>query len=413
MIQNKIRYLVLLATIGLLSILYNEYHMGIIFLTIIGLPFLMFALLSYVYGQVRVELLSAVHVAGKGDTIPISVQISNSSFFPVTGIQLTISYSNSFSGKKHKKDFMVSADAKTKTSVTINLMSEHAGNLIISLSKVRIYDYLKLFSLRRRPAGELKIAVLPVFHEIMEDELLNRSRMQVESDYYSTVKSGDDPSEVFLIREYREGDRPTRIHWKLSMKQGQLMIKEFSDPLNCSMLIFANLCVPMDEDILVYMDALMECALSLSYSFLLKGQIHYFSWYDIRHGCCRRVRIVNEKDLFEAVDGLLQTGPYSGGIDVMTAYLAEHPNDQYTDLFYVTGEVDSPQLNSLSLIKSNIRQIIYVNNTARYSEIHNGKIRIKLPIAEEVMKRLGEMGIGLLSVDTANVSGNMEGLKLG
>ncbi len=413
MIQNKIRYLVLLATIGLLSILYNVYFMGIIFLTVVGLPFLMFALLSYVYGMVRVELVSAIHVAGKGEMIPLSIQITNSSIFPASGIQLTISYSNSFSGKTYKKEFMASADAKSRATVTINLMSEHAGNLEISLSKVKIYDYLKLFSLRRRLKGELKIAILPAFHELTEDELLNRSRMQVESDYFSTVKSGDDPSEVFMIREYREGDRPTRIHWKLSMKQDQLMIKEFSDPLNCSMLIFANLSIPTEEDLLVYMDALMECALSLSYSFLLKGQIHYFSWYDEGHGCCRRVRIVNEKDLFEAVDGLLQTGPYSGGVDVMTAYLAEHPNDQYTDLFYVTGEVNGPQLESLSFIKANIRQIIYVNDTARYSEVHNGSIRIKLPIAEEVMKKLGEMGIGLLSVDTGNVSGNLESLKLG
>ena len=413
MIQNKIRYLVLLATIGLLSILYNEYFMGIIFLTVACLPFLMFALLSYVYGMVRVELVSTVHVAGKGEMIPVSVQINNPTIFPVSGIQLVVSYGNSFSGKKYKKEFMVSPDARTRATVTMNLMSEHAGNLEISLSKIKVYDYLKLFSLRRKLKGELKIAILPVLHEITDDELLNRSRMQIESDYFSTVKSGDDPSEVFMIREYREGDRPTRIHWKLSMKQDQLMIKEFSDPLNCSMLIFANLSVSAEEDVLLYMDALMECALSLSYSFLLKGQIHYFSWYDARHGCCRRVRVVSEKDLFEAVDGLLQTGPYSGGIDIMTAYLAEHPNDQYTDLFYVTGEMDRPQLDSLSLIKANIRQIIYVNDTARYSEIHNGNIRIKLPIAEEVMNKIGEMGIGLLSVDTGNVRSNLEGLKLG
>lgn len=413
MIQNKIRYLVLLATIGLLSILYNEYFMGIIFLTVAGLPFLMFALLSYVYGMLRVELVSPVHVASKGEMIPVSVQIHNPTIFPASGIQLIITYSNSFSGKKYKKEFMVSADARTRATVTMNLMSEHAGNLEIALSKIKVYDYLKLFSLRKKLKGELKIAILPVLHEIMDEELLNRTRMQIESDYFSTVKSGDDPSEVFTIREYREGDRPTRIHWKLSMKQDQLMIKEFSDPLNCSMLIFANLSVAMEEDILVYMDALMECALSLSYSFLLKGQIHYFSWYDGKHGCCRRVRVVSEKDLFEAVDGLLQTGPYSGGIDIITAYLAEHPNDQYTDLFYITGEVDKPQLNSLSLIKANIRQIIYVNDTAKYSEVHNGSIRIKLPIAEEVMNKIGEMGIGLLSVDTGNVSGNLEGLKLG
>jgi hypothetical protein len=267
---------------------------------------------------------------------------------------------------------MVSADRKTRATITCNILSEHAGNLEISLEKVRVFDYLKMFSLRKKCHGDIKVAVLPVLREITEDYLVNRSMMQVESDYYSPVKSGDDPSEVFAIREYREGDRPTRIHWKLSVKQDQLMIKEFSEPMNCSILIFANLSISPEEDVLLYMDALMECALSLSYSFLIKGQIHYFSWYDETHGICRRVRIVKEKDLFEAVDGLLHSGPYSKGVDVMTAYLAEHPNDQYSDLFYVTGEVSKPQLESLSLIKANIRQIIYVNDTGRYSDVHNG-----------------------------------------
>ncbi len=411
MLQNKIKYLALLATIGLLSILYNVYFMGIIFLTVAALPLLMLALLIYLYKRVSVELASTVHVVGKGEVIPVSVQIYNPTIFPASGIRLMISYRNSFSDKTHKKEFIVSADARTRATVALNLMSEHAGNLEIFLTKIRFYDYLRLFSLRRKLKGDLKIAILPVFHEIME-ELTNSSRMQIESDYFSTIKSGDDPSEVFMIREYREGDRPTRIHWKLSMKQDQLMMKEFSDPLNCSMLIFANLSVSM-EDALVYMDALMECALSLSYSFLLKGQIHYFSWYDAKNSCCRRIRVENEKDLFEAVDGLLQTGPYSGGTDIMTAYLAEHPNDQYTDLFYVTGEVDGSQMDSLSLIKANVRQILYVNDTSRYSEVHNGSLRIKLPIAEELVSKLGEMGIGLLSVDTGNVHGNLEALKLG
>jgi hypothetical protein len=204
-----------------------------------------------------------------------------------------------------------------------------------------------------------------------------------------------------------EGDRPQRIHWKLSMKQGQLMIKDFSDPLNCSVLIFANLSVPENENVLVYMDALLECALSLSYTFLLRGQMHYFSWYDKTHGVCRRVRIITEKDLFEALDGLLQAGSYSDGTDVITAYLAEHPNDQYTDLLYVTGEISQIQLDSISMIKAVVRKVIYVNEAGN----HNNNIN--LSVTDEMEKKLAEMGIGLLPVDAGNVRKNLDQLRIG
>ncbi|MBH1941702.1 DUF58 domain-containing protein [Mobilitalea sibirica] len=411
MLQNKIRYLMLLASVGLLSILYNEYVMGIIFLTVAVIPFIMFGILSYIYGMISAELVSVVHVAGKGETIPVTVQINNPTVFPIPNLTIYLSYRNTFSNKKHSKDITVSVNCKTSTGVIFHIQSEHAGNLEVSLAKLRIFDYLRMFSLRKSQKGEVKIAILPKMHEISEEYIINRNKMLVESDVFSQVKSGDDPSEVFAIREYREGDRPQRIHWKLSVKQNQLMIKDFSEPLNCSILIFANLSVSKNEDTLIYMDALLECALSLSYSFMLKGQIHYFSWYDETHGICRRVRIVQEKDLFEAVDGLLQSGPYTEGMDVIPAYLSEHPNDQYTDLFYVTGEVSTLQLNSLLMMKASDRQVIYVHDTFKLFNDDN-KRHNKLQATEELLSKMKEMGIGFLTVDTGNVKATMEHMKL-
>lgn len=413
MLQNKLRYLAILIISGLLSVLYNEYFMGMIFLTIVALPFVVFGLLCYIYGRISAELVSNVHVANKGEAFPVTLQLNNPTRFPLSNITVYLSYKNTFSGKSFHKEYLVSADRKTKTTVVCNFLSEHAGNLEISLRKIKVYDYLKLFSLNKKLRVKLHVAVLPYIHEIADDYLSNRNKMLVESDYYSSVKSGDDPSEVFAIREYREGDRQQRIHWKLSMKQDQLMIKEFSEPLNCSILIFIHLGVSKYDDVLEMMDALLESALSLSYSLLRKGQIHYFSWYDVEHGACRRIRIVQEKDLYEVVDGLLQSGPCQEETDVMTAYLAEHPNDQYTDLFYVTGEVSHLNLDSLSFVKANIRQIILVCDTNRFMESIRHKQPIRMPITDEIMKRISEMGIGISSVDTENVKANLEGLKIG
>ena len=52
-----------------------------------------------------------------------------------------------------------------------------------------------------------------------------------EDPEYSKVKPGDDPSEIFDFHSYREGDPIARIHWKLSSKHDELMVKEFSLPL--------------------------------------------------------------------------------------------------------------------------------------------------------------------------------------
>lgn len=414
MLVNKIRYLAILIITGLLAILYNEYFMGIIFLTVLILPFLLFAILCYVYGKLSFELTSLVHVANKGENIPISIQLNNPTIFPILNICVTISYNNTFSGrsKSYKQDFYVTIDKRMSTMVTFNMVSEYAGNLNITINKVRVFDYLKLFSLMKSNSAQIKVAVLPSYYELTEDYLENSSKMQVESDYYSTVKSGDDPSEVFAIREYREGDRPSRIHWKLSIKQGQLMIKDFSDPMNCSVVILSDMGFTGDDELPEAADAILECALSLSYTLLLKGQIHYFTWYDKNSGSCRRVRIVDEKDFFEAVDGLLCSGPYTEDVDMAAAYFAEYPNDQYTDLFIITKTVTDKRLDSLMLIKAVDRQILYVNGEDYRPVERMTDTGCELILERELIRKITDTGMGLFSINLSEIRSDLEELKL-
>jgi hypothetical protein len=113
--------------------------------------------------------------------------------------------------------------------------------------------------------------------------------------------------------------------------------------------------------------------------------------------------VVKEKDLFEAVDGLLQARPHAELTDALLAYLAEHPNEQYTNLFYLTGEVSEQHLDSLSMIKSFTRQMIYVRDTENSKE--------EMPV--EMLQQSTEMGMELWSVDTHNVKRDMEQLRLG
>ncbi len=404
MLRNLLRYLLLLFVVGLLSVLYNTYYMTILFLTMAVMPFLMFALLSYLYGKVTASLVSVVHVVKKGEVVPVSVQLDNPTIFPVSHIKLYITFRNSYSSMQYKKNFTVSVGAHTKASVICNLLSDYAGNLEISLHGIRIYDYMKLFSLKKKMKGELKVAVLPEYYELPESRFVNRNGSLIESDYYSPYKSGDDPSEVFAIREYREGDRQQRIHWKLSMKQDQLMIKEFSDPLNCSVLLFVDLSIPNMEEALPFMDSMLECALSLSYTFLLAGQMHYFVWYDEAHGACRRIRVAQEKDLFEALDGLLQVRTYDSSIDSVSAYLAEHPKEQYTNLFFISGIQPKSRLESLSLLRAMSRHIIFIG------ELDNQPGTRYFP--DQIIRRSDETGVTLSSIDTHHVQRDLAELRL-
>ena len=51
-----------------------------------------------------------------------------------------------------------------------------------------------------------------------------------DSEFY-TDRPGDDPSEVFDRREFRNGDKLSRVDWKLSAREKKIMVKEMSAPI--------------------------------------------------------------------------------------------------------------------------------------------------------------------------------------
>jgi hypothetical protein len=70
--------------------------------------------------------------------------------------------------------------------------------------------------------------VLPV--AFSADGLFDEFSVSVsEEAVHERNAKGNDTSEIFEIRNYRSGDRPQQIHWKLSAKEQELMVKEFAD----------------------------------------------------------------------------------------------------------------------------------------------------------------------------------------
>ena len=75
-----------------------------------------------------------------------------------------------------------------------------------------------LFSIKKKTdikSMSCKVAIMPEFRK---NSIENKIKSGIEnaSLEYSRSDSGDDPSEIFDIREYREGYRIRRIHRWLS-----------------------------------------------------------------------------------------------------------------------------------------------------------------------------------------------------
>lgn len=104
---------------------------------------------------------------------------------------------------------------------TVWLDTAQAGLLCAQTAKIRVYDYLGLIWLPKRTPSAAKTAVLPkpVQPTKLPELTLFRS-VQLQP-----LPAGSF-SELHDHRPYREGDNARSIHWKLSQKSDELIVRE-------------------------------------------------------------------------------------------------------------------------------------------------------------------------------------------
>ena len=100
MVRTKIGYLLIAFFLGVLSILYDEYIMMFVFLTVLIISILLWIIMLFLRKLVDISLVCHSAIVQKGAPYQMAVQITNRSFLPVSLIKLTLSYQNQLEGLK-------------------------------------------------------------------------------------------------------------------------------------------------------------------------------------------------------------------------------------------------------------------------------------------------------------------------
>lgn len=132
------------------------------------------------------------------------------------------------------------------------LRCKYRGSYTIGINSIVIMDPFKLMNIRFSKIEKLKITVYPQILPIQEESIF-------KSDAYRQVKFNrildHDPNSVHDVRPYIQGDARRDIHWKLSAKQQQWMIKERREKLRKEVTIILDVCC---EELPLYKRIAME-----------------------------------------------------------------------------------------------------------------------------------------------------------
>lgn len=308
--KGKILYLLLwIATVYLGILYYSQALLGLAVLEIL-VPVVSGILLWVTAKNATARPYIPIGVAEKNQQVNIGTEVEVKRRIPIPRIRVKLAVKNQFYNQEQQAVLWGMAEGKSKVRLTAALSSQHCGPIMVQLQEVKIFDIFCLFSRKIPVRGKEMLAVLPeyymasvVLREDMRDFL-------AESEEYDKSKPGDDPSEVFQIREYRGGDRMQSIHWKLSARTDDLMVKEYSLPTGNPVVFFWDMQYVPEEDV-GYLDEYIEAALAISQGLLEVGCEHYAAWFDKNRQDMDRIAVKEAEDLYLLTERIFSSGPYT------------------------------------------------------------------------------------------------------
>lgn len=258
-------------TAALLFQITNENYLGRFLLALcVALPPLSLAL--SLPGMLRCRLsLSAVPAAtARGGGAEWAVDTSVPPALPIARITLRLTEENLLTGQRQRGRFELTGVARRHPART-NASTEHCGLLELRADKLRVWDCLGLFSLRLPPPAPARLLCLPL--PVQADPPRIPEGAGQRPTPQNAARRG--PGEDYDLREYRPGDPLRSVHWKLSSKWDQLIVKERAEAVTPLPLLTLDRFGTPGE-----LDALLDRAAGMSRALLDAQQPHALLWLD-------------------------------------------------------------------------------------------------------------------------------------
>ena len=136
-------------------------------------------------------------------------------------------YNEMFCETAQKRMLFALSDTENEYTVSVPLV--WCGKVTFRCTAIHIQDIFGLFRMQVAPFQEVCTVIYPHLLQL-STEISDTTIGTTRNDGLMQNRKGSDPSEMFDIREYIPGDDVRTIHWKLSGKTDQLIVRQPSDP---------------------------------------------------------------------------------------------------------------------------------------------------------------------------------------
>jgi hypothetical protein len=232
------------------------------------LAMLLLGLVSAVWTvfTVKIDMKGVRARANRGDTLMTVFTVKHASLLPVASVRICVNVPSYYSPMQ---EISVSTPPFAERSFRHMIQCPHRGVYEAGVTKISARDMFGFFCVSRKPGMKLiRMEVLPQIRHAAEMKLRS-----VDMGPEFMARASEDAASPSDVRAWQDGDSLKKVHWKLSMRRREIMVRTYEESARPDTLIIPDLSeiTAMKDHRLTVEDCICESCLAVAKAQLEAG----------------------------------------------------------------------------------------------------------------------------------------------
>lgn len=223
--RNRILYILLAVGMLAFSIAYQSRIASVLLIAALCYPVLAAVAAFIASRTAEAGFVNNREVHQKCEDFELWLYVRSRFILPFAPIELQCSIPDRDTGLFSTKRIYAAVPPLGKCRISAAAMHRYRGSYVAQITRIAVCDPLRIIRISRRMAGEETLVFLPRRVDI--GDIAAEARSENSSNPVPLLKG--EREDFSHVREYLPGDIMQLVHWKLTAKQDDLMIKQYDE----------------------------------------------------------------------------------------------------------------------------------------------------------------------------------------
>lgn len=338
MLQSRI-FGIIWVVFSIFFFIFDDSYLGLLLLILTGVLIFLLILNIFLLKNKVLFDLKTEGIILKNELGRLMIEVKNNSILPISKVTIYLEFENKLTNELGTKKVSLSINSRESVSLPQDVSSQYCGQIQVSVKQVRYYDFLGILTRELEVSSVSQLFVLPETYPI--NIMISDSNLDfVESSSYEINNRGTDGLEMFGIKKYSHEDNLNHIHWKLTSKFDELIVKELTETVNDTFLILIDLTIENEKskNHPAVIDAMMDTFISTSEALLAEGYEHSIGWLNKEAGVVQIEGIYSIEQLTFSLKQILSLEQTESKSTLLDKFVHSDIQEHFSHVVYLTSE---------------------------------------------------------------------------